>query len=80
MEAVVEQSRTTRQSLLVACDANMHPKDLKRVLWFKENCIFIEAPAAAIRACRSTSSTGELVETRMITRTYRAKLIICMWW
>ena len=62
MEAVVKQARTTRHPWLVACDVHMNPEDFKQSLWFKEGCMFIEAPEEGVSTCRSKGPNGELIE------------------
>ena len=44
MGAVVKQARTTRHLWVVAGDAKMNPEDAKKSFWFKEMCMFREAP------------------------------------
>ena len=44
METVVKQARTTRHPSLVACGANMNPRDFTKGAWFKDRSMFIEAP------------------------------------
>ena len=43
VEAVVKQARTARHPWLVACDANMNPKDFKKSLCCKSRHMFIKA-------------------------------------
>ena len=63
MEAVVKLARTTRYPWLVACDANMNPKDFKKSLWFKKKrCMFMKAPEEGITTERSKGPDVELIE------------------
>ena len=58
----VKQVRTTRHLWLVACDATLDLKDFRTSLWFKEKCMFIEAPEEGTSTRRSTGPKGELNE------------------
>ena len=62
MEAVVKQARTSGHPWLVACDANMDPEDFKTSLWYKDSCMYFEAPEQGSATCRSNCSNGELSE------------------
>ena len=35
----VNQARTTRHLWLMACDANMTPKDFRKSKWFQDKCM-----------------------------------------
>ena len=49
MEAVVKQARTTSHFCLVACDVNVDPVNSQKGLWFKEECMIVEAQEVASR-------------------------------
>ena len=57
--------RTTRQTWLIACDANMCPEEFKKSLWIKSRHMFVEAPGEGDSTCRSEGPNGEF-----IVRTY----------
>ena len=49
---------TTRHPWLIACDANMCPKDFEKSLWFQRNRMHVVAPKEA-STCRSKGPKGE---------------------
>ena len=63
MEAAVKQTRTTRHPLAGGLWRQHGRKDFRNGVWFKEQCMFIEAPEAESSTCRSTSPKGELIES-----------------
>ena len=64
MEAVVKHAATSRDPMLVACDANMDLIDFGRLL-VKEECVFIDS------ACRASGPKR---------RYYRKGVRLCLGW
>ena len=47
LEAVVRQTKVTRDPWLVACDANMCQQDFEKCLWFQRELMHVVAPKEA---------------------------------
>ena len=67
LEEVLKQARTTRHPWLIACDANMCPKDFEKSLRFQREQMHVVAPKEA-STCRSKGPKGE-----WIARSYDSK-------
>ena len=61
LEAVLKQTRTTRHTWLIGCDANMCPEDVEKCLWFQSERMHVVAPKEA-STCRWKGPKGEWIE------------------
>ena len=66
LEAVLKQARTTRHQWLIACDANMCPKDFEKSLWFQREQVHVVPPKEA-STCRSKGPKGGWLTESVIT-------------